>query len=261
MTANEIISPSWKMLGFVWPSDLPAPKPGQFFTFKPSALSPGDSGLLRRPLAFAAFGEGRAYALYQIKGRGTAALASLAPGASIDLLGPLGNPFTLPKPGEPSVLIGGGIGIGPILFLHSRIREAGNAAGLSLFLGFRGAAQIPLVSESGMAESLASASLATDDGSVGFPGRVVDAVKAGLPPAPKAGRRYYACGPAPMLSAVASLAKMEANLAEVSVEQWMACGVGACYGCVVPSSSGGFLRACADGPVFDSRALDWEALG
>ena len=266
ITINEIISPSWKMLGFDWPADLEAPKPGQFFTFRPSVLHPGDSGLLRRPLAFAAFDGSRAFALYQVRGRGTAALASLATGTSVDLLGPLGNSFTPPGPDESAVLMGGGIGIGPMLFLHSWILDSGKscgdrlAAGLSLFLGFRSSAQIPSIPEPGMARALRSAFLATDDGSAGFAGRVVEAVRDRLPAPGGIEQRYYACGPAPMLAAAAALAVRNSKPAEVSVEQWMACGVGACFGCVVPARAGGYLRACADGPVFDSRALDWEAL-
>ena len=263
---NEIISPSWKMLGFDWPADLDAPKPGQFFTFRPSVLHPGDSGLLRRPLAFAAFDGNRAFALYQVRGRGTAALASLVTGNSVDLLGPLGNSFTLPGPDKSAVLMGGGIGIGPMLFLHSWILDSGKtsgnslAEGVSLFLGFRSSAQIPCIPEPGMARALRSAFLATDDGSAGFAGRVVDAVRDRLPMQGAVEQRYYACGPAPMLAAAAALAERNSKPAEVSVEQWMACGVGACFGCVVPAKAGGYLRACADGPVFDSQALDWEAL-
>jgi dihydroorotate dehydrogenase electron transfer subunit len=271
ITTNEDISPSWKILGFEWPSELAVPRPGQFFTFRPSLLSSGDSGLLRRPLAFAAFESGRAYALYQIRGSGTTALAALAPGLPIDILGPLGTAFRLPEPGESAVLVGGGIGIGPILYLHDRILDSGKAlegnppADLRLFLGFRTAAQIPRIPLSSLAGALGSAILATDDGSAGFAGRVTDAVRknmgqAGTDQTAVDRRCYYACGPAPMLSAVALMAAQTACPAEVSVEQWMACGVGACYGCVVPAAAGGYLRACADGPVFDALALDWEAL-
>jgi dihydroorotate dehydrogenase electron transfer subunit len=162
--------------------------------------------------------------------------------------------------------VGGGIGIGPILNLYRRILDSRMGPGadpcgkINLFLGFRSATQIPRIREPRLAEALGSALLATDDGSAGFHGRVTDAVMNGVSPEDTATGRYYACGPAPMLSAVAHLAARNSRPAEVSVEQWMACGVGACYGCVVPAAAGGFLRACTDGPVFDALTLDWEAL-
>ncbi|MCX7027761.1 MAG: dihydroorotate dehydrogenase electron transfer subunit [Spirochaetes bacterium] len=260
IATNETISPTWKALSFAWPPDLSIPEPGQFFTFRPSTLMSGDSSLLRRPLAFAAFKDNKAFALYQVRGNGTRALASLCTGSSIDLLGPLGTPFSLPEPDEAAILVGGGVGIGPMLYLHHCLQNAKIAGDIKLFLGFRSAAQIPVIPQASMAKALASAFLATDDGSVGFSGRVAEALEAQLATEGQRKRRFYACGPVPMLSAVASLAKREGNPAEVSVEQWMACGVGACYGCAVPSISGGFLRACVDGPVFDSQTLDWEAL-
>ena len=260
VTMNDAISPTWKALGFTWPSDLEPPKPGQFFTFRPSALAPGDSGLLRRPLAFAGFEKGRALALYQIKGRGTAALASLPSGSVVDLLGPLGSAFTPPDPDEAAILVGGGIGLGPILFLHHNLENTLGPDRTRLSLGFRGAAQIPNIPEAILARSLGLAQIATDDGSVGFHGRVASAIESLLSKKGNSRRRYYACGPSPMLAAIVKLAKAEESPTQVSVEQWMACGVGACHGCVVPSSSGGYLRACIDGPVFDAEALDWEAL-
>ncbi len=268
ITINRDLSPSWKMLGFVWPGDLPPPKPGQFFTFRPKALEPGDSGLLRRPLAFAAFVDGNAYALYQIRGTATKALAASTEGSSIDIIGALGNAFPLPHDDERSILLGGGIGIGPILFLHGILASPDSpvARKPALFLGFRSAEFIPdfsAASTAGLrliAESLEVARIATDDGSKGYAGTVMGALaaeKALLDSRSRLSPHLYGCGPEPMLAALDLFALAHGFPAHVSVEQWMACGVGACYGCVVPAAKGGYLRACADGPVFRSGDIAW----
>jgi NAD(P)H-flavin reductase len=128
------------------------------------------------------------------------------------------------------------------------------AAGLCeapiLAMGFRSAAFVP---------SLAlpeGAVVCTDDGSAGFRGTVGDWLALfdpGLPPA------FYACGPGPMMAAVAAAAESRNAPYEAAVEQWMACGVGACAGCAVALKGGLFARACADGPVLDGRSVDWEA--
>lgn len=280
---HRTISPSWKVLGFSWPESLPSPLPGQFFTFRPQAIEPGDSGLLRRPLAFAGFDGSLAYALYQVKGSGTKALARTAEGSSLDVIAPLGNSFPLPLNDENAFLLGGGIGIGPMLFLFSHLAKKGKKPGIdmSLILGFRSSEFLPDLSPrratekpagpgaiagrgSGLldlSESLAGAIIATDDGSCGIKGTVMDALAPLVGPAGKghAGKnRFYGCGPLPMLKALDAFARLHGAKAHVSVEQWMACGVGACYGCVLPAREGGYVRVCADGPVFESGEIIWE---
>jgi len=263
---NRELSPSWKILGFSWPSGLPAPEPGQFFTFRPKALEPGDSGLLRRPLAFAAFAEGKAYALYQIRGAATRALAAAEEGTSLDVIGALGNTFPMPLQDESPILLGGGIGVGPILFLHTILDSLDYTATQKpeLYLGFRSAAFIPDFVPTGLhllSESLSKARIATDDGSKGYAGTVIGALSsdaAALEAPPRSPAHFYGCGPTPMLRALDAFAAVQASAAHVSVEQWMACGVGACYGCVLPAAKGGYLRACADGPVFKSGDIAWE---
>lgn len=274
---NRNISSSWKVLGFEWPRDLPSPEPGQFFTFRPKALEPGDAGLLRRPLAFAGFASGEAYALYQIRGSGTKALAVSDEGSSLDIIGALGKTFPLPVRGERSYLLGGGIGVGPLLFLHSALagRNSSQFSAPLLMLGFRSSSFVPdftaaMKAEGGrlgegrpgllsLSRSLAEAIIATDDGTRGFAGTVMDVLRAEIASDRSGGpRHYYACGPEPMLSALDDFAAARGSPSHVSVEQWMACGVGACQGCVLPSTKGGYLRACADGPVFSGGDIAWE---
>jgi dihydroorotate dehydrogenase electron transfer subunit len=267
---NREVSPAWKLLAFSWPATLPAPEPGQFFTFRPSLLDAGDSGLLRRPLAFAGFDAGAAWALYQVRGGGTRALAATGEGAGIDLIAPLGNAFPLPLDGEHPVLLGGGIGIGPMLFLASVLKAAGNPDP-GLVLGFRSSGFIPGLQPllescpgalrpalAGLSSLLASATIATDDGSAGLKGTVIDALQGLAAMAGSCTAHYYACGPEPMLAAIEARAENESSPLHISVEQWMACGVGACQGCVLPDRTGGYVRACADGPVFKGGRIRWS---
>ncbi len=304
---NQAVSQGWKLLAFAWPQDLAPPVPGQFFTFNPQGLQAGEAGLLRRPLAFALYGRGLAFALYQIRGKATRALAALAEGGSLDVIGPLGNYFPGPSEGEQALLAGGGIGIGPLLYLSSTFQNSDaiqktdpslsdNAS--KLFLGFRSAIQVPFFTQaaerweaqnrkadgsgwqsklhlqsvlaglSDLQHCLDQAEIATDDGSRGFKGTVVDALlqyrsrkntdSLGSS-AVLSGARIYACGPAPMLQALDALALEAGISAHLSAEQWMACGVGACQGCVLPARSGGYLRACADGPIFSQGVILWKA--
>jgi NAD(P)H-flavin reductase len=327
---NQTVSQGWMLLGYSWPEDLDRPSPGQFFTFNPKGLQAGDAGLLRRPLAFAYFGRGLAFALYQVRGKATQALSVFSEGGSLDVIGPLGNSFPQPLAGEAAFLAGGGIGIGPLLYMHSSYNDGdktlnsqnrvcgGAAIGATaiaettpgaasagrfsssiaspvgkLYLGFRSASQIPSFSlaakrwgkqgrsdgqgerpspqdQDRVLEALANlqlcldrATIATDDGSMGYKGTVVEALRAdfdrpGTGATPRKAR-LYACGPAPMLSALDNLALENNIFAHLSAEQWMACGVGACQGCVLPARAGGYLRACADGPIFPQGAILWNA--
>ncbi|MEW6548377.1 MAG: dihydroorotate dehydrogenase electron transfer subunit [Spirochaetota bacterium] len=252
---NREISPAWNLLGFAWPPGKAPPLPGQFFTFLPRGVEYGESALLRRPLAFAWHDGIAAYSIFQAKGPGTKSLARRRVGESIDVIAPLGNSFPDPDSGERSVLAGGGIGIGPMLFLAARLKEAGRD--FTLHLGFRTKSQVPEIGLDALDREVSRAKLATDDGSLGFQGTVIQAV-ARDKDASCADAHLFACGPKPMLAAAAALADEWNAQAHVSVEQWMACGVGACHGCVVPAAGGGYLRACADGPVFSSRDLSWE---
>ena len=171
---------------------------------------------MRRPLAFAAFNGDLAYALYQVRGRGTKALSAAQEGSTLDVIGPLGNAFPLPVDGEQPFLLGGGIGIGPLLFLHAAILAMKRPADLDvlLFLGFRSAAAIPRFDKAletlsakdsrrkagleSLSKSLSLANIATDDGSSGYAGTVLGALGAPLTARSAAAaslRHYYACGP------------------------------------------------------------------
>jgi dihydroorotate dehydrogenase electron transfer subunit len=264
---NRPIAESWRELVLRWDEKAGEPEPGQFLTLRVSGFS---DPLLRRPFAFAGYDRGgssrggagsnpgpSASVIYQIRGGATRLLAELAPGSRIDVIGPLGRGFPLPQMDEKTIIAGGGIGLGPLLFLAAFIAGEGRAAPL-VALGFRGASLLPSIA---LPEG---AVICTDDGSAGFRGTPVDWISRALPAgqgeAAGSDARLYGCGPAPMLAALAELAAERLWRASLSAEQWMACGVGACMGCALRRADGsGYLRACADGPVFDSREIDWRS--
>ena len=268
-------------LRFTWPISAgsqadDAPAPGRFLTVRAGGRY---DPALRRPFAFSDYtktaaphapasvsdepapdcatanGEanGEASFIFQLRGRGTAYLAELKAGDALDLLGPLGKGFSKPARGMRPVLVAGGIGLGPMLYL-ARALAADAVAGLCeapvFVIGLRNAAFVPDV------DLPSGTVICTDDGSAGFKGTAVDYLGGfdpGLPPA------FYACGPTPMMAAVDRLAQSRRAPYEAATEQWMACGVGACAGCAVRLKSGAFARACVDGPVLDGSLVDWEA--
>jgi dihydroorotate dehydrogenase electron transfer subunit len=256
---NRSIAEAWRELTLSWDEEAGSPLPGQFLTLRVSAFS---DPLLRRPLAFSGYrrafsGHGRAVpggaaagrgasvsAVYQVRGGATRLLSELSPGTRINAIGPLGTSFPRPAPGERVILAGGGIGLGPLLFLHDSLGES------LLVLGFRSASLLPSF------RFPPGTVICTDDGSSGFRGTPADWISRN---APAARARLYGCGPGPMLAALAALAAARGWDASLAAEQWMACGVGACMGCALPKADGsGYLRACTEGPVFEASQIDWS---
>ena len=224
--------------------DGPAPDPGQFYML--TAAHRWGGGVDERPFLPRAFSvmrsrDGELDFLLEDVGPGTNRLAELGPGDGLHLLGPLGRGFARPRDGRRPILAGGGVGIAPLAIWG----DALGAAALTL-LGFRdaphaqGRALIP------------GARIATDDRSAGFHGLVTDLLRAELGCDPRA--EVYACGPPPMLDAVKRIADDHGIPAQLAMESGMACGYGACFGCVVPTRRG-YVRLCVDGPVIDASIL------
>jgi dihydroorotate dehydrogenase electron transfer subunit len=255
IVSNRPVAPLWRELVLAWDKAAGRPEPGQFMTIR---ASPRYDPLLRRPLAYAgaAIDGSSVSALYQVRGSATLLLSELAPGSVVDVLGPLGRPFPKPEDGERAILAAGGVGLGPVLYLARELggkpaRRSGKATERpTLVLGFRDAASVPDV------EFPEGTHLCTDDGSAGVRGFPTELIARNVPQGERV--RLYGCGPAPMLASLAALAAERGWAASLSAEQWMACGVGACMGCALMRADGqGYLRACADGPVFDGGAIDW----
>ena len=230
----------------------PVPLPGQFYMLTAAARwGGGDDERPLLPRAFSVLrtsGASRPVLEFMLEavGPGTERLCELGEGDGLHLLGPLGLGFTAPGDGRRAVLCGGGVGTAPLAILQDVLLADGVPQ--SALLGFRDAAH------AAGAELLSDPVVATDDGSVGRSGLVTqllaDALDAGGDP------EAYACGPPPMLEAVRALCEARGVPAQLALESGMACGYGACVGCVVPVRGGGYVRLCVDGPVLEAARLD-----
>jgi dihydroorotate dehydrogenase electron transfer subunit len=227
----------------------PFPRPGQFYML--AAEERWGGGGDERPYLPRAFSYARARRsgdaleldfLLEAVGPGTERLAELEPGEGLALIGPLGIGFKRPPPGTRPLLVGGGIGVAPLLCLQDELIEAGAA----VLLGFRTAAHAQA------ATLFTAAEVATEDGSVGPATLVTDLLRERLTDDAAA---VFACGPPAMLEAVRALCAAREAPAQLALESGMACGFGACFGCVVPTRSG-YVRLCVDGPVLDAERLD-----
>ena len=222
----------------------PPPDPGQFYML--TAAERWGGGADERPFLPRAFSVLRAHDaklqfLLEDVGPGTNRLAELQPGDGLHILGPLGNGFTRPRQGRRPILVGGGVGIAPLAILADQI----GASALTL-LGFRDAHHAE------GARLIPNARVATDDGSHGHHGLVTNLLNAEVGCDPRA--EIYACGPPPMLEAVRQIATDLSIPAQLAMEAGMACGYGACFGCVVPTKHG-YVRLCVDGPVIEADDL------
>ena len=225
------------------------PRPGQFYMLATEDCWGGSGD--ERPYLPRAFSYARAHAepdgvalsfLLEAVGPGTERLAELRTDDGLALVGPLGVGFRTSPDGRRPILVGGGIGAAPLLCLQEEFDEA------TLLLGFRSAAHA-------QAAALFSGEprVITDDGSVGGQGLVTELLAGELDADP--GGTVFACGPPAMLEAVRALCADRGVPAQLALESGMACGFGACFGCVVPTTDG-YVRLCVDGPVLDADRLE-----
>ena len=228
-------------------------RPGQFVMVK---VAEGAVPLLRRPLGIHDANPDGIELFFKVAGLGTAILSRKKPGDALDLLGPLGRGFSVPGPpgGGTAFLVGGGRGIAPLHFLARELLAAG--VRIRVFYGGRTAADLPLRDK--LAGAGAEVLCSTDDGSLGFAGLVTALVEREMGgPRPD---RIYACGPDPMMKALAALAAGWGVPAEFSLESIMGCGIGACWGCVhriKDERGGGWTKICEEGPVFPGERILW----
>lgn len=228
--------------------------PGQFAMVK---VGEGIEPLLRRPFSLhrvAPSGAGEFEILFRVVGGGTRRLAAVHVGERLDVLAPLGRGFRLQ--GERPLLVGGGVGVAPLLFLAETLLAGGVTP--KLLLG--GRSDRDLLCHDDFGCLAVPYALATEDGSAGEAGLVTRLLERELRDGAP-GAAVYACGPTPMLGAVAALCARHGVPCQVSLEAHMACGMGACLGCVVPGSRETYVRVCKEGPVFDAGELDWKAIG
>ncbi len=227
-----------------------AAKPGQIVH-----IMCGEGTTLRRPISICETVGDCVRLCYEVRGKGTQWMAQRKEGEYVSLLGPLGNGFTV-KDGERALLVGGGIGIYPLLSVGKMCKGAKAA------FGFR---NVSLINSTELFENNGiSVSVITDDGSNGRKGFVTELVREALEA--KAVDVVYVCGPRGMMAAVAALCEEAGVRCEVSMEERMGCGVGACLACICKttfkSNDGAtgenYKRVCVDGPVFDSKEIIWK---
>jgi dihydroorotate dehydrogenase electron transfer subunit len=249
---------SYTQLTVVAPGVAQSFQPGQFVAV---AVGGADTSMLLR----------RSFALYGVKpgtefagtiqfvvaahGRGTEWLVRQPIGTKLDLVGPLGVPFPIPREPVPAVLVGGGYGSAPLLPLAERLLALGSD--VSMILGAASADR--LFGQLAAKRLIGGVTVTTDDGSAGQRGRVTDPLPSAIEQL--GAQIVYACGPMPMLRAVGEVAKAHAIPAQVAVEESMACGIGVCMTCVLPvrgdDGVSRFVRSCVEGPVFDAGRVRW----
>jgi dihydroorotate dehydrogenase electron transfer subunit len=262
--SNTRLSHDYSVLALAAPEIASLAEPGQFVMIKPAA---GLDPLLRRPFSIFEIlrdsgGTPTGISLLNKRiGIGTSLLYDAAPGNHLGCLGPLGRPFEPVTPPAEAWMVAGGVGLAPFVTLAEALRSAGTPA--RLFYGARTASELTHVE---LFEGLnVEPVLATEDGSRGAQGYVTAPLEAALSTTPRSTDvRVYACGPTPMMRAVAKLAAAYGRRCDVSLEQVMGCGLGGCYSCVVLTRTAGgpphFVRSCIDGPVFDATQILWDAL-
>jgi dihydroorotate dehydrogenase electron transfer subunit len=222
-------------------------RPGQF-----AMLGCGPDVLLRRPLSFhnANSDTGEVAFLYGVVGRGTRWLSQLKPGDTVDILGPLGNGFTIKPDLKNILIIAGGMGVAPLCFLARQAQDGGRSVTLLL-----GAASAANLCPAELLPAAATCQTATEDGSAGVKGLITDC----LPQYIDKADQVFACGPLPMYRTLAKELSLQGKPVQVSLEVRMACGLGVCYGCSI-KTRGGMKKVCRDGPVFSMQEVAWEEL-
>ena len=262
VTSNDRLSGDYNVVALAAPSIADAAAPGQFVMVKPAS---GHDPLLRRPFSIFevrrdAHGTTSGLTLLNKRiGATTQLLYDARPGQRVACLGPLGRPFTPVEPPVEAWMIAGGVGLAPFATLAESLRR--RRVRSTLFYGARRATELFYLDFfRGLGLELV---LATEDGSAGERGRVIDPLERALAARGRdAALMIYACGPERMLAATAKIATRYRQPCQVSVERVMGCGLGGCYGCVVPmrDERGGVhqVRSCLAGPVLDAARIEWD---
>ncbi len=245
VTSNEQVAEETFALRFHSPSLAGQLLPGQFINIRVSdAVEP----LLRRPYSISSVHGEECEILFSLLGKGTHILATKRAGDRIGILGPLGNTFGYEKDFGTAVIVAGGIGVAPFPHLTRVLQQ--RAIPVLTFLGARNANRV-------VTRGLANVHVATDDGSEGFHGTVIQALAAYLDSHEVDRPRLFACGPNAMLKATQAFAHERGFACELSLESEMACGIGICQGCPIERTEGErkYALVCTEGPCFDSHEI------
>ncbi|MGQ9509566.1 MAG: dihydroorotate dehydrogenase electron transfer subunit [Thermodesulfobacteriota bacterium] len=263
---NHPINSTYFLLEFESPKIANEAKPGQFIMLKPSPFS---YPLLRRPFSLSRFYpthhpkkslRGHLFILYKKVGLGTEMMTHFQKGQKVNLIGPLGNGYTLPPLPSSSdvILVGGGIGVASLLSLKDALKRQ------KTFVFIGGKTKEDILCEKEFHEGGHSEIfIATEDGSYGERGTVVNLFTSKIHQFSSEKPFYlYTCGPSEMLKELSKRLKDKKSFIQASLESRMGCGIGACWGCVVKTIDprNPYQRVCKEGPVFNLKEIDWEEL-
>jgi dihydroorotate dehydrogenase electron transfer subunit len=257
---NMAVAPDHFLLTLSLPPSFVTPHPGQFVMIHdPERQEP----LLPRPLSVYGFHREGGHAildlLCRVAGRGTSLFSMMKPDASLTVLGPLGTGFVVQRDLWRLILLAGGVGVAPLTFLlHENLLQDTSPQGIKI-TAYVGARTANLLAGLDRLQGFCDLRTATDDGSAGYHGLVTDLLRCDLYGYEPEETMIFACGPAAMVRSLGSLVKKSAFRCQVSLEERMACGIGACLGCAVAmiDSEGKsvYRKVCHDGPVFDIREI------
>ncbi len=244
--SNEKIAPDYYKISFSSKNIQKNAYPGQFVEIK----LPG--AFLRRPFSFHEINKNGFSILFHVVGKATKNFSKFRKGSTLNVIGPLGTGFKIVK-GKKAVLIGGGAGIAPLAALEKELRKK-NVPSV-LYMGAK--TKDLLLCRDDFSEMGSECAVCTDDGTEGPKCTAPALFLSNYQTIQLANCVIYSCGPAPMLKAVADIAKKKKIKAQLSLETHMACGIGICFGCAVKTTKG-MRRVCKEGPVFDSGEIIWD---
>lgn len=253
--SNNKIAPDHYVLSFKMPHAAGGVKPGQFFNIK---VNDACAPLLRRPFGAHKINRNKIEILYKVVGKATEILAARKKGGKLDIIGPLGNGFTInPQTGKlanrQAIIVAGGHGVSPLIALAKKLSDYG--ARIAVFIGAR--TKNHVVCREDFKRLCAKLYVATEDGTAGYKGLITDLLTAKLKNILAHNTpTMYACGPKTMLKEIAGIAKRHRMHCQVSLEEYMACGIGTCLGCAVKTKTG-YKLVCKDGPVFNAKDIVW----
>ncbi len=231
-------------------------KAGKFFMISSTPYDDVSDPLLKRPFAICEVKDNDIVTfLYMVVGKGTKLLTRLVTGDFVSITAPLGNYFKI-KDNENVALVAGGVGLAPMINMMKPLKDAG--CNVTLFYGGRSESDILL--KNTIVKLCDQQVYTTDDGTYGHQGLVIEPFKEQISGFDK----VYACGPIRMLKAVTEICIANEKPIDVSLDEQMGCGIGACLGCLIPvvDKNGNKVqkRCCVEGPVFDGRSIDWDRL-
>lgn len=260
---NRGVAPGHFLLTIRLPLSFATPAPGQFVMIRDPDR---DEPLLPRPISVYGFQREEGHTvlnlLCRVAGRGTSLFSRLNPDSTLTVLGPLGRGFTIDPDVRQLLLVAGGVGAAPLAFVLQEGSLPKPHSGERQVMAYLGAGTSELLTGLNRFEGFCDLRTATDDGSCGYHGTVTDCLAADLAGYDAKSTLILACGPGAMIRSLALLLQDTRIRCQVSLEERMACGVGACLGCAVTIQQGegrtGYRRVCHDGPVFDIGEIVWN---